>query len=67
MKRSYPAFLLVLSLIFASNALAQHQSFIVDPQASHVAFTLSDSFAAWAAYISSGSEITGPITLPDFR
>jgi hypothetical protein len=55
MKRSYPAFLLVLSLIFASNALAQHQSFIVDPQASHVAFTLSDSFAAWAAYISSGS------------
>jgi len=43
MKRTHPAFLLVLPLIFASNAFAQHQSFTVDPQASEVAFTLGGS------------------------
>jgi polyisoprenoid-binding protein YceI len=43
MKLFAPSFLLALPLLFASNALAQHQTFTIAPDASGVAFTLAGS------------------------
>jgi len=41
-----PSLLLALSLYFAPNALAQHQTFSVDPQASEVTFSLGATLHA---------------------
>jgi polyisoprenoid-binding protein YceI len=42
MKTTTPSLLLALPLLLASSALAQHQTFNVDPQSSTVAFSLGD-------------------------
>jgi polyisoprenoid-binding protein YceI len=43
MKPFAPSFLLALPLLFASHALAQHETFTISPDASGVAFTLGGS------------------------